>query len=189
MKLVCFGDSITARNEGLRQPMLTLKLAKKLDGFDIINAGVAGDNTNMALGRIEEDVIKHNPDLVTVLFGSNDAAFHKKIDIDTYRTNLYKITDLIKPNKSILITPPPVDEELQFARTNEELNIYAQVVREVAYHTESPVIDFFKHMISMKNYTEILKGSKNDGLHFGEEGYEILVNLIIEGIYKDIKIY
>jgi isoamyl acetate esterase len=33
LKLVCFGDSITARKEGLDTPMLTTKLARQFGRF------------------------------------------------------------------------------------------------------------------------------------------------------------
>ncbi|MRG85919.1 SGNH/GDSL hydrolase family protein [Salinibacillus xinjiangensis] len=189
-KLVCFGDSITARNEGMPQPMLTTKLATRLQGFEIVNAGVSGDNTCDALARIEEDVIHHQPDFVTVLFGANDAAFHKMIDLETYQSNLNKITDLLKSHKTVLISPSPVDETVQFARNNETLNQYALAVKRVAEGTGSYFIDFFNEMISLENYQLKLKGIMNDGLHFGEEGYDFLVGLIerkineIEGAIK-----
>lgn len=76
---VCFGDSLTARKEGFEEPMLTTKLAKQLNQYEFINAGVSGDNTVDGLSRIEQDVIAHKPDGVTVLFGANDAAFHKSV--------------------------------------------------------------------------------------------------------------
>jgi isoamyl acetate esterase len=182
VKLVCFGDSITARKEGMGTPMLTTKLAKQLDRFKIINAGVSGNNTSDALIRIEKDVIIHNPDLVTVLFGANDAAFHKMIDLEVYKANLYKITDMIRPEKTILISPAPVDEKVQFARTNEVLSKYASVVKQIASETDSYFIDFFSKMISLEDYSRKLKGIKNDGLHFGESGYDFLVELIVKKI-------
>ncbi|WP_242985951.1 GDSL-type esterase/lipase family protein [Oceanobacillus zhaokaii] len=121
---------------------------------------VSGNNTCEAIIRIENDVIKHNPDLVTVLFGANDAAFHKIIDLETYKKNLYKITHLIKPEKTILITPAPVDEKVQFARTNEVLLKYALVVKQVADLTGSHFIDFFSKMISLEDYLNKLKELK-----------------------------
>ncbi|SET37637.1 Lysophospholipase L1 [Salinibacillus kushneri] len=182
LRLVCFGDSITARKEGCSKPMLTTKLSSELENFDIINAGVSGDNTCDALTRIEKDVIKFNPDLVTVLFGANDAAIHKMFDIYTYKTNLYKITHLVKPQKIIFITPSPVDENSQFARTNDTLSKYALVVKQVANDTGSQYIDLFNEMISLENYPKILKGLRDDGLHFGEEGYNFLSGLITKKI-------
>lgn len=182
LKLVCFGDSITARKEGLDKPMLTTKLAEQLDGFEVINAGVSGNNTIDALTRIEKDVIKNNPDIVTVLFGANDAAFHKMIDLETFKTNINKITEMLTPKRTILITPAPVDEKVQFARTNEVLSQYACEVEKVAAETGSHFIDFYSRMIALDDYPQMLIGVKNDGLHFGERGYDFLVSLIVEKI-------
>lgn len=39
----------------------------------VINAGISGDNAPHGLQRLERDVISHNPDLVVVCFGLNDA--------------------------------------------------------------------------------------------------------------------
>ncbi|MCP3031530.1 SGNH/GDSL hydrolase family protein [Halobacillus sp. A1] len=182
LKLVCFGDSITAGTQGLSKPMLTTKLAEHLKEFEIINAGVSGDNTCDAMSRIQNDVMKHNPDLVTVLFGANDAAFHKMVDIETYKENLYKIIEHIGSDKAILISPAPVDEKLQFDRTNNVLSEYSLIVQEAARDTGSYFIDFFSEFISIDNYQEKLIGLENDGLHFGEKGYDILVRLMVSKI-------
>lgn len=178
LRMVCFGDSITARKEGFDKPMLTSKLSSILKGFEVINAGVSRNNTCDALLRIESDVIKHNPDVVTVLFGANDAAFHKQIELKIFKENLYKIVYVLKPERTILISPSPVDERIQFARTNEVLFAYAAAVKEVAVETNSHFIDFFSELISVENYPQKLKGVENDGLHFGEEGFDFLVQLI-----------
>ncbi|MGP1907982.1 hypothetical protein ACTSEZ_07395 [Metabacillus sp. JX24] len=69
--------------------------------MEIINAGVPGDNTIEAISRIQNDVIKHNSDLVTVLFGANDAAFHKMVNVEVFKDNIYNITQLIKPERTI----------------------------------------------------------------------------------------
>lgn len=178
LRMVCFGDSLTARKEGFDKPMLTSKLSAILKSFEVINAGVSGDNTCDALLRIESDVVKHNPDVVTVLFGANDAAFHKQIDLKTFKENLYKIVHILKPERTVLISPAPVDERVQFARTNKVLFAYAAAVKEVSVETNSHFIDFFSELISVENYPQKLKGLENDGLHFGEEGYDFLVQLI-----------
>lgn len=178
LKMVCFGDSLTARKEGFDNPMLTSKLSSILENFEVINAGVSGDNTFDALSRIENDVIKHTPDLITVLFGANDAAFHKQIYLKTFKENLSRIVHILDPKRTILISPAPVDERVQFARTNDVLFAYAAAVKEVAEETGSRFIDFFSELISVENYQQKLKGLENDGLHFGEEGYDFLVGLI-----------
>ncbi len=41
-------------------------LADKIDHYEIINAGINGNNTVDALKRIQADVIQKQPDLVTI---------------------------------------------------------------------------------------------------------------------------
>lgn len=182
LKLVCFGDSITVRSEGTEEARLTARIKMILNNWEIINAGIAGNNTRDALLRIETDVIIHNPDLVTVFFGANDSAFHKMIELDEYEKNLMEITNQISPLKTILISPAPVDERLQNARTNVVLKQYADTVKRVAKHTGSYFIDLYSEMTSVSDYKEMLKSVRNDGLHFGEYGYAYLSNLIADKI-------
>ncbi len=182
--LVCFGDSLTARHEGKDNPRLTEKLTLQLPSYKVLNAGVSGHTTKDALARIEKDVLASRPDLVTVLFGSNDAAAHKKVALNTYKENMLKITRLIGPDKTLLITPPPVDENLLPNRKNSELAKYADVVRHVAEETGSHFLDFYTHLYSKPNYEELLVGILNDGLHFGEAGYDVLSKLITEKIHE-----
>ncbi|KMJ59430.1 esterase [Bacillus sp. LL01] len=182
--LVCYGDSLTARHEGKDNPRLTEKLTSKLPAYKVLNAGVSGHTTKDALARIERDVLALSPDLVTVLFGSNDAAAHKRVALNTYKENMLKITRLIGPDRTILITPPPVDENLQPNRKNSELAKYADVVRLVSEETGSHYIDFYTDLYSRPNYKELLVGTLNDGLHFGEAGYDVLSKLITEKIHE-----
>lgn len=185
MKLVCFGDSITARTEGKDCPLLTLKLKEKLSSnWEVINGGVPGNNTFDALQRIEKDVLIHKPDLVTVLFGANDAAFHKMVQLHDYERNLKDIVRMITPRKTILISPAPVDESVQHARTNAVLKQYSDCVKEVSVATGSHYIDLFSNMLDLQNLSDILRGSRNDGLHFGELGYDYLSDII----YKKLQI-
>jgi lysophospholipase L1-like esterase len=44
----------------------------KLLGTPVINAGVPGDTTASALGRLERDVLSKAPDLVLITLGGND---------------------------------------------------------------------------------------------------------------------
>ncbi|WP_223701031.1 SGNH/GDSL hydrolase family protein [Sutcliffiella deserti] len=180
--LVCFGDSLTAGHEGKERPRLSEKLTHQLSAYKVINAGVAGNTTKDALNRIDKDVLNFTPDLVTVLFGSNDAAANKKVGIKTYKENLLKMTNLIGPDRTILITPPPVDETLQPNRTNSELAKYADAVKQVAEETGSHFIEFFTEVHSIPDYEKLLVGILNDGLHFGEAGYDLLSELITKKI-------
>jgi len=184
--LVCFGDSITARKEGSPFPILTSKLEQQLTNWKIINAGVSGNNTYDALKRIDSDVIIHNPDLVTILFGANDAAFHKMVQLEEFGQNLLNMVIKIGSERVILISPAPVNEELQKSRTNEVLMNYSKEVERVATITNSYYIDLFTLMINKPDYPSMLINERNDGLHFGKYGYEFLSHTISDKI-KQLK--
>lgn len=182
LEIICFGDSITARKEGYSSPILTSKLKEKMPNYKLINAGVSGNTTEQAMFRFNKDVLSKRPDVVTVLFGANDSAIHKLVDLETFKRNISLFTKQIGPEKTILISPAPVDETLQPNRSNERMEQYALAVQEVAKETGSHYIDFFHIFYSLPNYKELLVGEKNDGLHFGEAAYEILSDLIVQKV-------
>ena len=74
---VAFGDSITdgyGVSSGFVS-FLTLKISAAFPGLDldVFNTGMSGDTSQGGLYRLGRDVLDHNPDLVTVNFGVNDA--------------------------------------------------------------------------------------------------------------------
>ncbi len=166
--------------KAIHRPALTYTLGSKRKKDQFINSGVSGNTTEQARVRFGQDVLSKHPDIVTVLFGANDSSVHKFVDLETFEQNIRYFTKEIGPKKVILISPAPVDEALQPNRSNEQLAKYAQVVKEIADETGSYFIDFFNFFYSKPNYKELLVGEKNDGLHFGEAGYEILSDLIVQ---------
>ncbi|PFE01299.1 esterase [Bacillus sp. AFS023182] len=177
--LVCFGDSITDGETFWNgESRLTPRLQSLFPEWKVVNAGVSGDNTFDALKRIEEDVLCYEPTFVTVFFGANDAAFHKQVSLQEYEENLITIVKRISPEKVLLISPAPVDEERQYARTNEVLLQYAEVVREVAEQTGVHFLNLHSHMIEELDYKKFVGNEERDGLHFNAVGYEYLSELI-----------
>lgn len=90
-KLVCFGDSITASKNGYVK-LLRERLAT--NGVEVVNAGLSGDKTPMALARIR-DVAAEKPDAVMIFFGANDSVIGRArwrdeptVSPEAYRDNL-----------------------------------------------------------------------------------------------------
>ncbi|MDM5428654.1 GDSL-type esterase/lipase family protein [Bacillus mycoides] len=159
--LVCFGDSITADEiffDGT--PRLTPRLQEMFPNWKVVNAGVPGDNTLDALQRIEEDVLSHEPDFVTVFIGTNDSVLFDPVPLQSYKENLEEIVSAISPEKVLLISPAPVDE--------------------VARKTGSHFLNLYVEMIQEENYKIFVEDEEKDGLHFGAEGYAYLAKLIYE---------
>lgn len=87
--IVAFGDSLT-EGYGLDPSEAYPAQLSKLLGEEVINEGVSGDTTADAIERID-DVLEHNPKLVIVFLGGNDAL--QKIDPSTTFKNLETIID------------------------------------------------------------------------------------------------
>lgn len=69
--IIAFGDSLTAGYGAAPAEAYPGVLAKKC-GVEIGNAGVSGDTTDMALVRIDRDILSRNPRIVIVGLGGND---------------------------------------------------------------------------------------------------------------------
>jgi lysophospholipase L1-like esterase len=181
--LICFGDSITAGWDGSSDTRaLTDRLEKGLDGWEVRNAGVPGDNTEGALVRLKADVLDDPYDWVTVLFGANDSSFHKGISVRKFRKNMLTIVTAIGSEHALLITPAPVIERKQRGkRTNERIAEYASVVAETAERSGCPLIDLHDRMAKQDDCKDFFQ---KDGLHFTSKGYDLLSDLIIRTIEK-----
>lgn len=184
MKIVCFGDSLTARKEGYPKPMFTMMLSEKVKGHRYFNAGVSGNTTVDARLRFKEDVLSKHPDVVTILFGSNDCSDTKNISIELYRENLEYFIRKIGHKKVILISPPPVDDDKQEHRKNEALIQYVEEVKKIAEEHHCEYIDFYHHVMNQGHYQQLLVGKSDDGLHFGEKLYDQLTELLADLLKK-----
>jgi lysophospholipase L1-like esterase len=95
--VVCFGDSITGvyYHTGGRRAypdMLEIALQKAYPKalVNVVNAGVSGHTTVQALARLDSAVLKHKPQLVTVMFGMNDMV---RVPLDDFKKNMIEIKD------------------------------------------------------------------------------------------------
>lgn len=123
MKIVFLGDSVTqgcfdiVKNkddewELIIQPeysyvtLLDNRLKKAFPDRDItvINAGVSGDGTEQALGRLQSDVLAYNPDITVVCLGLNNSG---RRNIPEYVSQLSEIFERISNagSKIVFLTP------------------------------------------------------------------------------------
>lgn len=155
VKVVCFGDSVTGvyYHTGGRRAytdILQQKLRSHFSPNEVvaINAGVSGNTTVNALERIEQDVLAHKPDLVTVMFGLNDMT---RVSLEEYRANLKAIVERCRAVgvEVVLCTPNNVVETPD--RPTDKLLQYVGVVREVAAVLNLPLADCYSHFDEIRN--------------------------------------
>ena len=69
--IVCHGDSLTEGSDLEKSYTLPDLVANKLS-LNVINSGIGGDTSGGLLGRFYQDVVRHQPDMVVILGGTND---------------------------------------------------------------------------------------------------------------------
>ncbi|HEX3583544.1 MAG TPA: arylesterase [Thermoanaerobaculia bacterium] len=91
--VIAFGDSLTA-GYGAQAGEDYPSRVSAATGITIINAGVSGDTTEIALARLEKDVLSRDPRIVIVGLGGND--YLQSTSITTTEENLRSIIDKIE---------------------------------------------------------------------------------------------
>jgi acyl-CoA thioesterase-1 len=97
--LVCLGNSLTAGfgasipGEDDASKSYPEFLQSRIN-MPVINAGISGDTTADALGRLERDVLSNNPRIVIIELGANDL-FHL-VPMKTTQSNLQNIITKLK---------------------------------------------------------------------------------------------
>lgn len=176
-KIVLFGDSITAGYlDGYVSKALTDRLADFLPEDKIINVGIPGDTTNGGLERFEQHVLKRDPDLVTILFGSNDVTLAENISLTMYKNNILTMIEKVGAEKVLLITPSFSNPLVQHdERPNSRILAYGNAIRELAKEHQTLLADLQIAFLDSPNYIDFLQ---KDGFHLNEKGYDLLAELI-----------
>lgn len=194
--VIFLGDSLTQNGAAPGGFIELLKDELKKNGkgesYSLIGKGVGGNRVRELLARLENDVIKLQPDWVVIMVGINDVGFftwHPEdggTPIDQYELALtYMVKRIRQKGGSVILCTPTIIEE-KYDGTNpldKELNQYAQVVREVAYKTNSRLCDMRKACI---NYLELnnpenkLQGVlTTDYVHFNSTGNKLLMTNLL----------
>ena len=188
VKIVCFGDSVTGlyyHTGGHRAytDMVGIALQQIYPNakIEMINAGISGHTTEQGLARMETDVLSHQPDVVTVMFGLNDLA--KYGDLEKYRANLLKIVERTRAagGEPILCTPNSVKTTER--RPFEKLVEYCDVVREVAASEKVTLCDSFAAFEKMRADDPFAwRLTLSDEIHPNMAGHKAIAEQIAESI-------
>ncbi|MBT5903218.1 MAG: SGNH/GDSL hydrolase family protein [Opitutaceae bacterium] len=205
--MVAFGDSVTAPREGIVVYAELLAEELKFEGHrvQVVNRGVGGNTTAMAMERFERDVLATNPDVVVIMFGINDSAVdvwktppaqESRVSLTNYRRNL---TTMIRPLKAqgarvVMMTPnpkhwtdntkelygqPPYDPESADG-FNPLLRKYVAAARDVAREEQVGLVDVFAAFEAYDAKSQQKPGSLTpDGMHPGNAGQRLIADLLM----------
>ncbi len=200
LRILLLGDSTTAARGPLRiyAQLLEEDLAQRGIAATIINAGIGGESTSAAKERLERELKTHQPDIVTFLYGINDAAVDvwrgetaPRVSVDDYRRNLESFVHLTRTAgaRPVLLTPNPLAWTPQERRLygkppydpneadghNVVLKAYVAAVRDVAAAQNVPLVDVYQ---AFEKYSRehALRDLLLDGAHPNERGHRIIAD-------------
>ncbi len=209
--IVVLGDSITrgARPAKASLPavlpeetfcaVLEKQLAEQGRSVTVINAGVPSNRTDQGIDRLKADVLSHKPDLVLIMYGTNDSCYdtgktEPRLSLAEYEKNLNAMIASIRKAgaRPILMTPPPLKDGWGFPRnavyvktgSNGPLSTYAEACRQIAARENIPLIDHFS--IWSEKGNDFVKDLLPDGCHPNAAGHKILAETIIPVVMKEL---
>ena len=136
--IVAFGDSVTHGAVGLGEidyeTVYWNRLRKRINEkrnyvpVNVINAGIGGITAKASLGRLQKQVLAHNPDLVIVCFGLNDI----NGGLEDYLSALREIFQKVQESGADIIFMTPNMLNTYVAKeTHESIRDYAVLMAEV----------------------------------------------------------
>jgi acyl-CoA thioesterase I len=159
--ILAFGDSLTYGTGATLETSYPQNL-ENITGLKVINAGVPGDETSDALGRIGNEVAQNNARLVIVCLGVNDLI--RKRPYNEIKDDLRKIIQVIQQNGAqvVLIGVPELGLSLDVP------NFYQELGQEFNVPVNNEIIPL---LLKTPQY-------KSDGVHLNQEGYKVLAETI-----------
>lgn len=183
-KIVCIGDSLTAGYGVQINDRWSHMLSNNLT-IEVVNSGISGDTTSGMLARFYEMAIKHKPDYVIILGGTNDLALDLPNNIII--SNILAMTRHAKHHNIIPIIgiPPPFFNQENFTDENlfidssslsKRIHSFQKLLKQFALNDAQNFIDFSLHMNS-----EVFL---EDGLHPNKKGHVLMSENAIASLNK-----
>jgi len=181
---VAFGDSITD-GYGVRRGFvsyLSEAISNAHSGLELttINTGMSGENTNDAVYRLQRDVLDHDPDLVSINFGVNDA--FSGISVEKFGSNLEGMVEAIMENGCRRITLVS-SEVIPEPHAEMRMLPYWEKMRQVAGVMDIVYADANGHWRALLDSgTDQLSLIIPGDLHPNEEGHRIIAEAVYQAM-------
>jgi lysophospholipase L1-like esterase len=192
---ITLGDSIT---KGVRRGVaatetfaaqLEVALRKHLPGATVVNVGIGGERTDHALERLET-LIARQPQLVTIMYGTNDSYIDEdktesRISTKAYRVNLLQIVLALRlhGSRAVLMTEPRWSDDASpngiGEHPNAQLAKYVDVCRDLARELDVPLVDHFAHWGVARANGQNLREWTTDGCHPNPRGHDEITETVL----------
>jgi dipeptidyl aminopeptidase/acylaminoacyl peptidase/lysophospholipase L1-like esterase len=196
LKIVTLGDSIT---KGVRSgvtaeqtfaSLVQAALEKEGLAAEVTNVGIGGERTDQALVRLEKDVVARQPQIVTIMYGTNDSYVdigksEPRLTAHEYRDNLVQLVERLRRAgiQPLLMTEPRWGAAAKVNGAGEHPNVrlekYVAECREVARELNVALVDHFAHWSDKERTGQNLGDWTTDQCHPNPQGHEVMARLIV----------
>lgn len=198
-----FGDSITyGEYDGVFGGWVDILKRYALQRYNeggtneliLFNLGIGGETTEGLVKRIPHEMVARNSaegNIVFIGYGANDLAMKNGVQMvnpENFKTNILTAIHEAKQysNDIYLVSILPFSKKVDGVvvasgklRTNDEVIIYNQILKDIAIENALSYIDFYSAFLQDK---EILLSK--DGVHPNEKGYGMMAEIAIPIIEK-----
>ena len=192
-RIVVLGDSITRGARPGVPPTdiyaarLEAALRARGRAVRVHNVGIGSERTDLALARLERDVVAQRPDWVTVMYGTNDSwvdtgQTESRLGAETYATNLREIARRLQAAGIgvVLMTAPKFGEQARRNGLGEDPNgrlaLHMDRCRAVARELRLPLVDHFAGWDERQRGGAALQAWTTDGVHPNADGHADLAH-------------
>lgn len=209
--IVMFGDSTTAERPGAVEKVYADRVREALPSLgctlSVQNAGVGSNTTKNARDRFAREVLAHQPRVVVIQFGLNDAAVdvwkeppatEPRVPLLEYEQNLRWMIATLRERriKPVLMTTnpirwtaklrdlygkPPYRPEDPAGFDAPVLASYNEAVRKLAAELTVPLVDV--HAAFTARNAELLL----DGLHPNDAGHQVIAELLVPILREQLR--
>jgi lysophospholipase L1-like esterase len=211
--IVALGDSITRGARPARGgapavavadtfgSLLEAGLKQASVNAQVINAGIGGNRTDQGVARLAADVLSLKPDVVTIMYGTNDSCYDDgktvpRLTVEQYESNLCLLVEQSHAAgaKVILMTPPPLTTKWPLGMkhpvyiekgVNGPLGTYVEAIKRVGTSMNVPVIDHFAAWSALP--AAEMNGLLPDGCHPNAAGHKLLAAAILPVLLQQVK--
>lgn len=195
-KVIVLGDSIT---KGVRSgvtaeetfgALLQRDLRAAGRSVEVVNQGIGGERTDQALQRLQADILARQPQVVVVMYGTNDSYVDQgrsdsRISAQQFEENLQVLVERLQKQriKVVLMTEPRWGRTAQANGAGEHPNLrleqYMQRTRKVASSAGIPLVDHFQYWTEAERQGTDIGGWTTDQCHPNPAGHRQLAERLL----------
>lgn len=188
IRIVCYGNSITngfkvGSYQRVAHPYpesLEKLLQKQYQNphIQVINEGHNGWRSDQAQTQLKQLVIQKKPDLVTIMFGINDA--YSNFSTDYYEKKIVQMIQQLREEKItvLLLTPTPI-----ITPFNNQVHTYVELLKEIAKEQEVAFFNVYEAVSRRREKEKVAwENLLPDEVHFADDKYKWIAEEIYEFI-------